>query len=180
MANTKVATLGGGCFWCIEAALNQVIGVESAVSGYGGGHIDNPSYRQVISGETGHAEVVQIRFDSDLVSYEQLLEMFFQLHDPTQLNRQGNDVGTQYRSIILAHDQEQQEKAESVIRSLQALNVWDDPIVTQLAPFTGFYPAEEHHQQYAIKNPEQPYCALLIGPKLNAFKTVFSSMIKSS
>lgn len=178
MSMDQVATFGGGCFWCIEAAMNKVKGVHKAVSGYAGGRRPNPTYQQVITGTTGHAEVIQVSYDADIISYESLLEMFFQLHDPTTLNRQGNDIGTQYRSIILFHNDVQKVTAESVIKRLTASNVWHDPIVTELQTYSTFYPAEDYHQGYAEANPEQPYCALLIGPKLNAFKQKFSDSLK--
>lgn len=178
MSMDQVATFGGGCFWCIEAALNKIQGVHKAVSGFAGGRRPNPTYQQVITGMTGHAEVVQVHFDADVLSYESLLEMFFQLHDPTTLNRQGNDVGTQYRSIILYHDNEQKNTAISVIQRLNAAHVWPEPIVTELQAYSEFYQAEDYHQGYAEANPDQPYCALLIGPKLKAFKLKFSDKLK--
>lgn len=178
MANKQEATFAGGCFWCIEAAFNMVEGVTLATSGYSGGKTVNPSYQEVISGHTGHAEAVHVEFDADTISYEQLLAMFFQLHDPTTLNRQGNDVGTQYRSMILTHNKTQQQLADSVIDYLNTANIWDSPIVTEVQPFNAFYPAESFHQDYVNKNPNQPYCQILIGPKLAQFKTKFGEFIK--
>ncbi len=178
MANKQEATFAGGCFWCIEAAFNMVEGVDTAISGYAGGHVHEPTYQEVISGHTGHAEAVHLKFDADIVSYEQLLAMFFQLHDPTTLNRQGNDIGTQYRSMVLTHDQDQFAIATSMIDHLDAEKVWDSPIVTEVKPFAAFYPAEAYHQDYVNKNPEQPYCQILIGPKLSAFKVKYSDFLK--
>lgn len=178
MAKTKIATFGGGCFWCIEAALNQVRGVIRATSGFSGGHRVNPTYQQVITGVSGHAEVVQVEYNSDLLSFAQLLNMFFQLHDPTTLNRQGNDKGPQYRSIILYHDSEQLKTAEHMIQTLTEDKIWDDAIVTELKKYEAFYAAEDYHQGYALKNPDQPYCAILIGPKLARFKTKYADWLK--
>lgn len=178
MANRQLATLGGGCFWCIESALNAIKGVIKATSGYSAGEMANPSYQQICTGQTGHAEVVQVEFDAELISYELILEFFFQLHDPTQLNRQGNDIGTQYRSIILYHDNEQQRIAEQKIQQLSDLNIWPDKIVTEIEAFDTFYPAEGYHQGYAENNPNQPYCAMLVLPKLNQFKQKFTEYLK--
>ncbi|MDA8622037.1 peptide-methionine (S)-S-oxide reductase MsrA [Psychrosphaera sp.] len=178
MGKTEIATFGGGCFWCIEAALNKVKGVITAVSGYSGGHRENPSYQQIITGVTGHAEVVQVTFDPLLISYEQLLSMFYQLHDPTTLNRQGNDIGPQYRSIVLYHNDTQKKIAIRFIEKLTESEVFSNKVTTELKHFEAFYPAEEYHQGYAIKNPEQPYCAILIGPKLALFEDKYRDWIK--
>ena len=164
------ATLGGGCFWCLEAVYKELRGVERVVSGYAGGHVPRPTYEQVCSGRTGHAEVVQITFDPRLVSYRELLEVFFTIHDPTTPNRQGADVGTQYRSIILYHSPEQQQTAQAVMAELGAARVWDAPIVTQVEPLEAFYPAEDYHQEYFARNPNQPYCQIVIAPKVAKFR----------
>ena len=174
----EVATLGGGCFWCVEAVFQDLRGVESVVSGYSGGHTPNPSYEAVCSGTTGHAEVVQVTFDPEQVSYREILEVFFTVHDPTTLNRQGADVGTQYRSVIFTHSDEQRETAREVIRDLEAERVWDSPIVTQVAPFTGFYRAEGYHQDYFKRNPRQPYCQVVIAPKVSHFRSKYLSKLK--
>ena len=158
------ATLGGGCFWCLEAVFQRIKGVESVVSGYAAGNVPNPDYRSVCSGKTGHAEVVQIAFDPEQVSFEQILEVFWASHDPTTLNRQGNDVGTQYRSIILTHDAKQEELARKSIETWQPQ--FDSPIVTQVEPLEKFYPAEDYHQDYFNQNPGNPYCTFVIQPKL--------------
>lgn len=180
MAETQTATIGGGCFWCIESALNMVKGVVKAESGYAGGELENPTYQQICSGNTGHAEVVQVEFDPQVLSFEVLLELFFQLHDPTQLNRQGNDVGTQYRSVILYHNKSQKQQAEAKLQQLTNANIWPEPIVTELAPLLRFYPAEDYHQGYALTNPNQPYCALVVTPKLNKFQHEFRNLLKTS
>lgn len=178
MSNIQLATFGGGCFWCIESALNSIRGVRQAISGYAAGHVDNPTYQQICSGQTGHAEVIQVTFDADIISYELLLDFFFQLHDPTQLNRQGNDVGTQYRSIILYHDATQQQVANDKIQEVHNNDIWDGDIVTEVEPISVFYPAEDYHQGYAENNAQQPYCALVVNPKLNKFKQKFSEFLK--
>jgi len=175
----EVATLGGGCFWCLEAVYEHLRGVERVVPGYAGGHVPNPTYEQVCSGATGHAEVVQITFDPAVVSYHDLLEVFFSIHDPTTLNRQGPDVGTQYRSVIFYHSPEQRATAEQVITQLGAAGVWPDPIVTQLVPFGGFYPAEAYHHQYFRRNPDQPYCRLVVAPKVAKFRKQHLARLKS-
>jgi peptide-methionine (S)-S-oxide reductase len=164
--NLELATLAGGCFWCLEAAFDDLRGVERVDSGYAGGHVDNPSYRQVCGGTTGHAEVVQVAFDPTVISFEDLLDVFFTIHDPTTLNRQGADVGTQYRSAIFHHSPEQKATAERVIAQLEASKVWDDPIVTEVAPLETFYPAEEYHRDYYRRNPNQGYCQVVIAPKI--------------
>lgn len=174
----SLATFGGGCFWCIEAVFNRVSGVHSATSGFSGGHVKNPSYREVTTGNTGHAEVVQVAFDPDKVSYLQLLEVFFRVHDPTTLNRQGADVGTQYRSAIFYHDDSQREIAEKVKDRLEAEKIWEDPIVTEITPLEAFYKAEEHHQNYFEKNPNQGYCQMVILPKVKKFKSLFEDLVR--
>ena len=173
--NIQIATFGGGCFWCIDAAFRRVKGVLNVSSGYAGGEIENPSYQQICTGLTGHAEVVQLDFDSSVVSYNTLLEMFFTLHDATQLNRQGNDVGTQYRSVIYYHDEQQKTESQAMIDALQ--KQIREPIVTELSPLTNFYPAEQYHQDYYNENPEQGYCSILIAPKLHKFETEFSEFL---
>jgi peptide-methionine (S)-S-oxide reductase len=164
---TQVATLAGGCFWCLEAVFDEVKGVKSVESGYAGGHVENPSYKAVCTGMTGHAEVVRVTFDEDVVSYRDLLNVFFGIHDPTTLNRQGADVGTQYRSAIFYHDEKQKEIAEEVIKDLEAQKIWDKPIVTTLEKMDKFYVAEDYHQEYFANNPYQPYCAAVVAPKVS-------------
>lgn len=178
MSNSEFATLGGGCFWCIESAFNQVTGVVKATSGYTGGSIDDPTYKQICTGDTGHAEVVQIEFDPNEVDFKTLLAMFFQLHDPTQLNRQGNDIGTQYRSAIFYHDEQQKTQALEVIQELNELSIWPQAIVTEITQASTFYSAEDYHQGYVEANPEQAYCQFLILPKLQKFKQQFSNYLK--
>src|SRR6185436_1438577 len=160
------ATFGSGCFWCTEAVFQRVEGVSGVVSGYAGGESPNPTYRQVCGGDTGHAEVIQITYDPSRVSYEQLLEIFWKTHDPTTLNRQGNDHGTQYRSVIFYHTEDQKKLAEKYKQKLDAAGIWKDPIVTEIAPYSVFYPAESYHQNYYNQNKVQPYCMLVITPKL--------------
>ncbi|MCH8537515.1 MAG: peptide-methionine (S)-S-oxide reductase MsrA [Alkalimonas sp.] len=174
------ATFGAGCFWCLEAAMNQLQGVRQAISGYMGGHVDDPSYQAICTGQTGHAEVVEVTFDPDIISYRQLCQIFFSLHDPTQLNRQGNDIGTQYRSVIFFHDTEQQSTAAEVIAELTNMQLFDEPIVTELSAVSQFYPAEGYHQGYAINNPGQGYCQVIISPKLAKFREQFHALLKSS
>lgn len=174
----EIATLAGGCFWCLEAVFKQLRGVERVVSGYAGGSVPDPSYQQVCSGTTGHAEVVQIRFDPRQISYRELLEVFFTIHDPTTLNRQGNDVGTQYRSAIFYHDEGQQAIAGQVIREIEASGMWGRPVVTQLSPFSDFFPAEEYHQDYFERNPLQPYCQVVIAPKVSKFRQKYLERLK--
>jgi peptide-methionine (S)-S-oxide reductase len=176
--NLQTATLAGGCFWCLEAVYDQIKGVHSVESGYAGGHVENPSYRAVCTGATGHAEVVQIHFDPNVVSYRDLLNVFFTIHDPTTLNRQGADVGTQYRSAIFYHDEEQKKIAEEVIQDLNAQKLWDRPIVTEVAKFDKFYVAEDYHQEYFAKNPYQPYCQVVVAPKVAKFRKHFLEMLK--
>ncbi|HUX30081.1 MAG TPA: peptide-methionine (S)-S-oxide reductase MsrA [Thiobacillus sp.] len=173
-----VATLAGGCFWCLETVFNQLRGVESAVSGYMGGRTENPTYADVCNGDTGHAEVVQVRFDPDAISYRELLEVFFTLHDPTQLNRQGNDVGTQYRSAIFWHTPEQKAEAESIIVELAAAKQFDAPIVTEVTEAETFYPAEDYHQGYFDQNPNQPYCQFVVAPKVAKAQAKFAARFK--
>jgi len=168
-----IATFGTGCFWCTEAVFQQLKGVRSVVSGFSGGHVENPSYEEVITGNAGHAEVCQIEFDSEQISFEDLLEVFFETHDPTTLNRQGNDVGAQYRSAIFYHDEEQREIAERVKSSNDATGNWKNPIVTEITAFDKFYPAEDYHQNYFRNNPNQGYCRYVIAPKLQKFEKVF-------
>ena len=170
-------TLGGGCFWCIEGVYNNVTGVQSAISGYMDGHVENPTYREVCSGTTGHNEVVQITFDSEIIDLKTILSIFWTVHDPTTLNRQGNDVGTQYRSGIYYESEEQLEIIKESLE--EAKSLWDKPIVTQIAPATEFYLAEEYHQNYYENNPNQGYCAYIIAPKIAKFRSKFSSYIKS-
>jgi len=175
-----IATLAGGCFWCLESAFNRLEGIEEALSGYMGGAIDAPNYHQVRGGDTGHAEVVQIRFDPARISYRDLLEIFFTLHDPTTLNRQGNDVGSQYRSAIFFHDAEQKAEAEAVIARLTADRAFDRPIVTEVVAASTFWPAENYHQRYYDQNPSQPYCMFVVGPKLAKFRSKFVDKLKPS
>ena len=174
--NIQIATFGGGCFWCIDAAFRRVKGVLNVSSGYAGGEIENPSYQQICTGLTGHAEVVQLDFDSSIVSYNTLLEMFFTLHDATQLNRQGNDVGTQYRSVIYYHNEQQKAESQAMIDALQ--KQIREPIVTELSPLTNFYPAEQYHQDYYNENPNQGYCSILIAPKLAKFEQYYADKLK--
>ncbi|MCS7040279.1 MAG: peptide-methionine (S)-S-oxide reductase MsrA [Caldilineales bacterium] len=174
----EVATLGGGCFWCLEAVFDELQGVEDVVSGYAGGHVPNPSYEAVCTGRTGHAEVVQITFDPDIISYRDLLHVFFSIHDPTTRNRQGADVGPQYRSVIFYHSPEQKAVAEEVIAGLDAAGIWGRPIVTEVVPFRAFYPAEEYHQEYYRRNPFQGYCQVVIAPKVAKFRKQFMDRLK--
>jgi peptide-methionine (S)-S-oxide reductase len=176
--NRETATLAGGCFWCLEAVYDELKGVEEVVSRYAGGSVPHPSYELVCTGSTGHAEVVQIAFDPTIVSYKELLEVFFTIHDPTTLNRQGADVGTQYRSAIFYHTPEQKVTAEDVIRELEEAKIWDHPIVTQVAPFEAFYPAEAYHQEYFALNPGQGYCRVVIAPKVAKFRHKFIDRLK--
>ena len=174
----EVATLAGGCFWCLEAAFQDLKGVERVQSGYAGGRVANPSYEQVCTGTTGHAEVVQITFDPEIVSFDDLLHVFFTIHDPTTLNRQGVDVGTQYRSAIFYHTPDQKAAAERVMAELQSEHVWDDPIVTELKPLEAFYPAEEYHRDYYRRNPTQGYCSAVIAPKVAKVRKLFLDKLK--
>ena len=179
-ATEETATLGGGCFWCLEPLFISLRGVKSVTPGYAGGHVENPTYRQVCEGRTGHAEVARVVFDPREISYHDLLEIFFASHDPTTLNRQGADVGEQYRSIILYHSPEQKATAEAVMRDLTAQKLWPDPIVTRVEPFAAFYPAEDYHKQYFEQHPEAPYCAVVIAPKVAKFRKKFAGRLKSA
>ncbi len=176
--NLQTATLAGGCFWCLEAVFDEVKGVHSVESGYSGGHVVNPTYRQVCTDATGHAEAVQITFDPGLISYEDLLNVFFAIHDPTSLNRQGADVGTQYRSAIFYHDEAQKAAAQKLIQDLNNRHIWDKPIVTEVAKFDKFYVAEDYHQEYFAKNPRQPYCQAVVAPKVAKFRKQHLEMLK--
>jgi peptide-methionine (S)-S-oxide reductase len=176
----ETATLGGGCFWCLEAVYDEMAGVESVESGYMGGQVKNPSYREVCGGRTGHAEVVQVRFDPAITSFRDVLEVFFTIHDPTTLNRQGNDAGTQYRSAIFYHSDEQRTTAEEMIRELEAEKVWSDPIVTEVTPASEFYRAEDYHQEYFANNPNQPYCSYVVAPKVRKFRDKFGARRKTA
>lgn len=175
---TMLATFGGGCFWCVEAIFERLKGVHAVESGYTGGSTPNPTYKEVCSGETGHAEVVQITYDPSQVSYEKLLEVFFKTHDPTTLNRQGADHGTQYRSAIFYHDDQQRETAERVKEALDASGAFDQPIVTEIVPATTYYPAEDYHQDYFNQNPNAGYCQYSIRPKVDKFKKAFADLLK--
>jgi len=175
----EIATLAGGCFWCLEAVYDELKGVVDVVSGYSGGPVANPSYEAVCTGETGHAETVQVTFDPQQVSFRELLEVFFTIHDPTSLNRQGADVGTQYRSAIFYHSPEQKATAEQVIHDMEANQVWGKPIVTQLVPYTVFYPAEAYHQEYFKRNPYQGYCMAIIAPKVSKFRHKYMEKLKA-
>jgi peptide-methionine (S)-S-oxide reductase len=178
MDNKKnIATLAGGCFWCLEAVYDELKGVISVESGYSGGHVLNPSYEQVCRGNTGHAEAVRITFDPKVITYQDLLNIFFTIHDPTTLNRQGADAGTQYRSAIFYHDEEQKRIAEEVIRDITEAGIWDDPIVTEVTPFERFYLAEEYHQEYFANNPYQGYCRAVIAPKVAKFRKQYKEML---
>jgi len=176
--NLQTATLAGGCFWCLEAVYDEIKGVHSVESGYAGGHMDNPTYRAVCNGDTGHAEVVQVHFDPNVVSYRDLLNVFFAIHDPTTLNRQGADVGTQYRSAIFYHDDEQKKIAEELIKDLNSQQIWDRPIVTQVEKLDKFYMAEDYHQEYYAQNPYQPYCMAVVAPKVSKFRKHFLELLK--
>ena len=177
---TEVATLGGGCFWCLEAVFDDVRGVTDVVSGYAGGKVANPSYRDVCNGTTGHAEVVQVTFNPEEISYRDLLEIFFEIHDPTTLNRQGADVGTQYRSAIFYHSPEQQQQAQELIAELQQAGKFKHPVVTEVAPVDIFYAAEEYHQEYYQNNQRQPYCMAVVAPKVQKFRKSFQDRVKSA
>jgi peptide-methionine (S)-S-oxide reductase len=176
---TELATLAGGCFWCLEAVFEQLRGVTKVTSGYSGGQVPNPSYQAVCTGTTGHAEVVQVAFDPDELSFRDLLGVFFTLHDPTTLDRQGGDVGTQYRSAIFYHDEAQRRTAEDVVRELEAEHVFDEPIVTKVEPLEAFYPAEEYHREYYRRNPNQPYCRAVIAPKVAKLRSKYLEKLKA-
>ncbi len=174
----EVATLAGGCFWCLEAVFDELEGVQDVVSGYAGGSVPHPTYKQVCNGDTGHAEVVQVTFDPAVLSYRDLLKVFFAIHDPTTLNRQGGDVGTQYRSAIFTHSDEQEQVADEVLAELNAEKLWDDPIVTEVVPAESFYPAEVYHQEYFRRNPNQGYCRMVIAPKVAKFRKEYLARLK--
>jgi peptide-methionine (S)-S-oxide reductase len=176
--NRELATLGGGCFWCLEAVYKDLRGVESVVSGYAGGNAENPTYQQVCGGRTGHAEVVQIAYDPNVVSFRDLLDVFFTIHDPTTKDRQGADVGPQYRSIILHHSPEQKAEAERAIAELEEKGVWSAPIVTEVVPLKKFYPGEDYHQDYYARNPRQGYCQIVIAPKVAKFRKEHLARLK--
>jgi peptide-methionine (S)-S-oxide reductase len=174
----ETITLGGGCFWCLEAVFDEMRGVNDVLSGYAGGHMANPTYRQVCAETTGHAEVVQVKFNSDEVSLEELLSVFFTIHDPTTLNRQGSDMGTQYRSAIFYHNEVQRETAVNLINELNDANIWDNPIVTEVTPIDQFYVAEDYHQNYFVNNPGQGYCRVVVAPKVAKFRQKFNHLQK--
>jgi len=178
MAELETATLAAGCFWCVEAVFDDLKGVNDVVSGYSRGHKENPTYQEVCSETTGHAEVAQIKFDPDVLSYEDLLRVFFTVHDPTQLNRQGNDIGTSYRSAIFYHDEAQREAAQKVIKKITDAGIYDKPIVTEVTPIDKFWPAENYHQEYFANNPNQPYCAAVVAPKVAKFRKQFADRLK--
>jgi peptide-methionine (S)-S-oxide reductase len=179
MTNTETATVGGGCFWCVEAAFKELDGVEGVTSGYAGGRVDDPTYREVCSGNTGHAEVVQVEYDPEALSYEEILEVFFTVHDPTQLNRQGPDVGSQYRSIVLYHDDEQRRIAENYVAALDEEGGYDDDVVTEVERLETFYRAEEKHQDYFEKNPADAYCTMHAQPKVEKVRERFREKVKA-
>ena len=180
MANSEIATLGGGCFWCLEAVYQQMQGVLSIVSGYMGGHVADPTYEQVCTGTTGHVEVVEVTFDPEIASYREILNVFFAMHDPTSLDRQGNDAGPQYRSVIFYHGGAQRGTAEETIRELNDEGIWDAPIVTEVRPAATFYPAEDYHQNYFRDHPAQPYCAFVVAPKVRKFREKFAARLRKS
>lgn len=177
--NREVATLGAGCFWCVEAVFDELRGVDMVESGYSGGQVPNPSYEQVCTGRTGHAEVIQITFDPEVVSFREILEVFFTVHDPTTLNRQGADVGTQYRSAIFYHSPEQKATAEQVIAEMNQAGIWNAPIVTEVSEFSEFFPAGEYHRDYYRRNPNQGYCRVVIAPKVAKFRQKYLANLKS-
>lgn len=176
--NLETATLGGGCFWCLEAVYKELKGVNFVKSGYAGGHIDNPSYKQVCTGNTGHAEVVQIHFNPTIITYEDLLNVFFTIHNPTTLNRQGADIGTQYRSVIFYHNETQRNIAETSVKELEQKNLWANPIITEISPFQMFFQAEDYHQDYYLNNSNQPYCQVVIAPKIAKFRQKFLDQLR--
>jgi peptide-methionine (S)-S-oxide reductase len=178
--NLEIATLGGGCFWCIEAVFDELKGVHKSISGYSGGKVDNPSYREVCYGNTGHAEVVDVYFDPKIVSYDDILRVFFHVHNPTTLNRQGNDIGTQYRSVIYFHNAEQEQTAKNIIEEIEKSGLWDEKIVTEVTNFTRFYAAEDVHQEYFKLNGHAPYCQYVINPKMTKFRKEFKDRLKSN
>ena len=174
----QMTTLGGGCFWCLEAVYDDLRGVTDVVSGYAGGHVPNPTYEQVCTKKTGHAEVVQVTFDPAQITFKEILEVFFTIHDPTTLNRQGNDVGPQYRSAVFYHDAEQKQVTEQVIQEIEAANLWGAPVVTEVAPLDVFYPAEDYHQEYFQAHPDAMYCQLVIAPKVAKFRKKYLEKLK--
>ncbi|MBN2611698.1 MAG: peptide-methionine (S)-S-oxide reductase MsrA [Bacteroidales bacterium] len=178
--NTDTATFGGGCFWCVEAIFQRLEGVEEVLPGYAGGHAENPTYQQVCTGNTGHAEVARIVFNPGKISFTQLLEVFWQTHDPTTLNRQGNDIGTQYRSVVFYHNEEQKKVAEEMKELLTKEDIWEKPIVTEISPLVNFYVAEDYHHNYYNQNPSQHYCAYVITPKIEKFKKLFLDKLKET
>lgn len=178
MAELETATLAAGCFWCVEAVFDDLQGVEDVVSGYSGGHTENPTYKEVCSETTGHAEVVQIRFDPEVLSFADLLRVYFTVHDPTTLNRQGGDIGTSYRSAIYYHSNEQRQTANEIIAEITAEAIYDNPIVTEITAFDKFWPAEDYHQEYFANNPSQPYCAAVVAPKVAKFRQKFVARLK--
>ena len=178
--NLETATLAAGCFWCVEAVFDDLKGVKDVISGYSGGHKENPTYREVCSETTGHAEVIQINFDPNEISFKEILQVFFTVHDPTTLNRQGNDIGSSYRSAIFYHSDEQKRIAEEVIGEFTEEGIYDNPIVTEVAAFDKFYPAEDYHQEYFANNPNQPYCAAVVAPKVAKFRQKYVSKLKSN
>jgi peptide-methionine (S)-S-oxide reductase len=178
MNGKEIATLGGGCFWCLDPLYADLVGVGKVEAGYAGGKVSDPTYQQICTGTTGHAEVVQVTFDPNVITYEEILKIFFTVHDPTTLNRQGADVGTQYRSVIFYHDETQKETAERVVREIESEGIWNDPIVTQISPFDIFYVAEAYHQDYFKNNPEQGYCRVVIAPKVTKFRKSFTAQLK--
>ena len=179
MSNLETATLAAGCFWCVEAVFDDLKGVEDVVSGYSGGHTANPTYKEVCGEGTGHAEVVQIRFDPEELTFADLLRVYFTVHDPTTLNRQGNDIGSSYRSAIFYHSEAQRQAAEDVVAEITAESIYANPIVTEVTPFDKFWPAEDYHQEYFANNPNQPYCSAVVAPKVAKFRQKFVSKLKS-
>ncbi len=175
----EIATFGSGCFWCTEAVFQQLKGVQKVVSGYSGGTVENPTYKEICSGTTGHAEVIQVTFDPKMISYTDLLEVFWRTHDPTTQNRQENDVGTQYRSVIFYHSERQRQLAERYRQKIDAARIFSKPLVTEIVPFSTFYPAEDYHQNYYLNHPQQPYCRSMIGPKLEKLRKIFQEKLKT-
>ena len=178
MANLETATLAAGCFWCVEAVFDDLVGVEDVISGYSGGHKENPTYQEVCSETTGHAEVVQIKFDPETISFADILRIFFTVHDPTTLNRQGNDIGSSYRSAIFYHSDEQRKTAEEVVAEITAEGLYPNPVVTEITPFDKFWSAEDYHQEYFANNPTQGYCAAVVAPKVAKFRSKFADRLK--
>lgn len=176
--NFESATLGGGCFWCLEAVYLEVKGINKVVSGFSGGHIKNPAYREVVTGQTGHAEVVQLTYDPSIISYREILEIFFHLHDPTTLNRQGADIGTQYRSVIFYHNKDQEQTARQVFSEIEASKLWPNRLVTEVSPLEAFYAAEDYHQNYYARNTDQPYCTYVISPKMQKLRKLFKEKLQ--